>query len=251
ESLPNFTSLKEGIAYEEVENEDYTASNGNTLIEATKIFKNYLRGGSTIYAVRGVEIEINQGEFAIVMGPSGSGKTTLLNILAGLETVNRGAVFFNGENLLSMKDRKKSNMRKNNFSFIFQNYALIPHLTAHENVKVPLDLTGLSKELQNDIQSLLDSVGIGPYADHKPALLSGGQMQRLGIARALIAKPQVIFADEPTGDLDRKTSIAIMELLKKYHQETGVTIVLVTHDEEIATYGTRLIKVKDGQILTN
>lgn len=251
ESLPNFTNLKEGIAYEEVENEVYTISNDKNLIEATKIFKNYTRGGSTIYALRGVELEVKEGEFAIVMGPSGSGKTTLLNVLAGLETVNRGAVFFKGENLLSMKDRKISNMRKDNFSFIFQNYALIPHLTAYENVKVPLDLTGLSKELQKDIQALLDSVGIGPYADHKPALLSGGQMQRLGIARALIARPKVIFADEPTGDLDRKTSIAVMVLLKKYHQETGVTIVLVTHDEEIATYGTRLIKVKDGQISTN
>ncbi len=249
ESLPNFTNLKEGIAYEEVENENYEVSDNGNMIEATKIFKNYSRGGSTIYALRGIELEIKAGEFAIVMGPSGSGKTTLLNILAGLETVNRGAVFFEGEDILQMKDRKKSNLRKNNFSFIFQNYALIPHLTAHENVKVPLDLTGLSKELQKDIQSLLDSVGIGPYADHKPALLSGGQMQRLGIARALIAKPQLIFADEPTGDLDRKTSLTIMDLLKKYHEETGVTIVLVTHDKEIAKYGTRQIHVKDGQII--
>ena len=126
---------------------------------------------------------------------------------------------------------------------------MIPHLTAHENVKIPLDLTGLSNELQKDIQALLDSVGIGPYADHKPALLSGGQMQRLGIARALSNKPKVLFADEPTGDLDEATGMVVMDLLKKYHEETGMTIVLVTHNPKVASFGTREILLLDGKIV--
>ena len=161
------------------------------------------------------------------------------------------AVFFDGDNLQKMKDRHKSRLRRENFSFIFQSYALIPHLSAYENTKVPLDLTGLSKELRDGIQELLDDVGIGEYADHKPALLSGGQMQRLGIARALAARPKIIFADEPTGDLDRKTGMKVMKLLKKYHEESGVTIILVTHDEETAKFGSREILVQDGQIVDN
>jgi putative ABC transport system ATP-binding protein len=126
---------------------------------------------------------------------------------------------------------------------------LIPHLTAFENTKLPLDLAGLSGELVEGVQKLLDDVGIGEYATHKPALLSGGQMQRLGIARALANQPKILFADEPTGDLDEETGLAVMELLKKYHEETGMTIILVTHDEKVAKFATREIFLLDGRIV--
>ncbi|MFX0211114.1 MAG: ABC transporter ATP-binding protein, partial [Candidatus Hodarchaeota archaeon] len=158
-------------------------------------------------------------------------------------------VFIEGRDTVLMKDRYKAKMRREKFSFIFQDYALIPHLSAIENVQIPLKLTGLSKELGDRLQGILDDVGIGEYRTHKPALLSGGQMQRLGIARALANNPKILFADEPTGDLDRETGTTVMELLKKYHEETGMTIVLVTHDEEVAKYATREIFLVDGRII--
>jgi len=145
---------------------------------------------------------------------------------------------------------KKAQLRRENFSFIFQSYALIPHLDATENAALPIEMGGLSNSLKENIQGILDDVGIGEYADHKPAYLSGGQQQRLGIARALANNPSVIFADEPTGDLDEKTGRKVMDLLKKYHEETGVTIVLVTHNPKLAAeYATRRIRVEDGQII--
>ncbi|MHA2090864.1 MAG: ATP-binding cassette domain-containing protein [Candidatus Kariarchaeaceae archaeon] len=249
EDIPSFTTLENAIAYEEVEGEQYQPQTEDSFLEITKLFKLYQRGNSSIYALRGVDLTIREGEFVVIRGPSGAGKTTLLNILAGLDKAGRGGVFFRGENLMELKDSKRTKIRRDNFSFIFQNYALIPHLTAFENTKIPLDLNGLSRKVSVGIQSLLDSVGIGEFSSHKPALLSGGQMQRLGIARALVNKPKVIFADEPTGDLDEATSISVMELLREYHEETGVTIVLVTHDEKIAKYGEREIFLRDGQLV--
>ncbi|MCG3218675.1 MAG: ABC transporter ATP-binding protein [Candidatus Heimdallarchaeota archaeon] len=247
--IPSFTSMEEGIAYEEVEGESYRPKSNTTIIEATKIFKTFSRGNSMIYALRGIDLQIEPGEFIVIRGPSGAGKTTLLQILAGLEEPGRGAVFFESQNTVEMKDRQKTKIRRENYSFIFQSYALIPHLTAFENAKLPINLSGLSKELSNDIQRLLEDVGIGQFADHKPALLSGGQMQRLGIARSLVNRPKVLFADEPTGDLDERTGMQVMDLLKKYHEEMNVTIILVTHDEKIAKYATREIFISDGRII--
>ncbi len=249
QQLPSFTTLDEGIAYEELEGETYWPKSDDAVIEAQTLFKTFKRGNSYIYALRGVDVLIKKGEFIVIRGPSGAGKTTLLNMLAGLDVPQRGGVFFGGEDIINMKDRKRSKLRRENYSFIFQSYALIPHLTAFENTKLPLDLGGLSKELVEGIQKLLDDVGIGEYATHKPALLSGGQMQRLGIARALANQPKILFADEPTGDLDAETGIAVMELLKKYHEETGMTIILVTHDEKVAKYATREIFLMDGRIV--
>ncbi|MHA2168796.1 MAG: ABC transporter ATP-binding protein [Candidatus Kariarchaeaceae archaeon] len=249
QQLPSFTTLETGIAYEEFEGETYWPKVADGLIEAQVLFKTFTRGSSYIYALRGVDVEIKEGEFVVVRGPSGAGKTTLLNILAGLDTPGRGGVFFKGEDIVNMKDRKRSKLRRENFAFIFQSYALIPHLTAYENTKLPLDLSGLSKDLAEGIQKILDDVGIGEYADHKPALLSGGQMQRLGIARALANQPKILFADEPTGDLDEATGMVVMELLKKYHEETGMTIVLVTHDPNVAKFATREIFLMDGQVV--
>jgi putative ABC transport system ATP-binding protein len=250
DDIPSFTTLSDGIAFESVENETYTKSDEEAMLEAARLFKMYRRGGSTVYALRGVDLAVKEGEFLIIEGSSGSGKTTLLNMLAGLDNPDRGAVFFEEDNLTDLKDRKKAKARRENFSFIFQSYALIPHLDGTENVALPIDMGGLSSDLKKQIQGLLDDVGIGEYADHKPAYLSGGQMQRLGIARALANRPRVIFADEPTGDLDEETGRKVMDLLKKYHEETGVTIVLVTHNPELAEeYATRRIRVEDGQVV--
>jgi putative ABC transport system ATP-binding protein len=249
QQLPSFTTLDEGIAYEELEGETYWPKSEDAVIEAQTLFKTFKRGSSYIYALRGVDITINKGEFVVIRGPSGAGKTTLLNMLAGLDVPQRGGVFFMGQDIINMKDKKRSKLRRENFSFIFQSYALIPHLTAFENTKLPLDLAGLSGELVEGVQKLLDDVGIGEYATHKPALLSGGQMQRLGIARALANQPKILFADEPTGDLDEETGLAVMELLKKYHEETGMTIILVTHDEKVAKFATREIFLLDGRVV--
>jgi len=246
--IPSFTTLSNGIAFEQVENEQYRDPQPGSLLDLTKVFKLYNRGSSTVYALRGVDLTIEEGEFVIIEGPSGAGKTTLLNLMAGLDEADRGAVYFRGQNLLEMNERQRSKIRRQYFSFIFQNYALISHLTAQENVQLPIEMAGLSSELYDEIQPLLEEIGIGDYVDHKPAHLSGGQMQRLGIARALASQPKIIFADEPTGDLDSKTGETVMQLLKRYHEQTGVTIVLVTHNSDVARYGTRVIKVEDGQI---
>ncbi|MCY3414135.1 MAG: ABC transporter ATP-binding protein [Candidatus Heimdallarchaeota archaeon] len=246
DDLPSFTTLDDGIAFEQVEGENLEP--GEALLEIKKGFKLFTRGNSTIYALRGIDLQVQEGEFLIIKGPSGSGKTTLLNLLAGLDEPGRGAVFYNKQDLNGLSDGKLTKLRRKNFSYIFQNDALIPHLNAVENVKLPLELNGLSGKLSTRIQELLEGVGLGEHGDHKPAELSGGQMQRLGIARALAHQPKIIFADEPTGALDRKTTLQVMELLKQYHEETGVTIVLVTHDPEVARYGTRTINLEDGQI---
>jgi putative ABC transport system ATP-binding protein len=249
QQLPSFTTLDEGIAYEELEGETYWPKSKDAVMEAQTLFKTFKRGNSYIYALRGVDVLIEEGEFIVIRGPSGAGKTTLLNMLAGLDVPQRGGVFFGGEDIINMKDKNRSKLRRENFSFIFQSYALIPHLTAFENTKLPLDLGRLSDDLVAGIQKLLDDVGIGEYATHKPALLSGGQMQRLGIARALANQPKVLFADEPTGDLDEVTGMSVMELLKRYHKETGMTIVLVTHDEKVAKFATREIFLMDGRVV--
>ncbi|MCE7736402.1 MAG: ABC transporter ATP-binding protein [Candidatus Heimdallarchaeota archaeon] len=249
QQLPSFTTLDEGIAYEELEGETYWPKSQDAIVEAQTLFKTFKRGNSYIYALRGVDVLIEKGEFIVIRGPSGAGKTTLLNMLAGLDVPQRGGVFFLGQDIINMRDKTRSKLRRQNYSFIFQSYALIPHLTAFENTKLPLDLSGLSGELVEGIQKLLDDVGIGEYATHKPALLSGGQMQRLGIARALANQPKILFADEPTGDLDEKTGMAVLELLKKYHEETGMTIILVTHDEKVAKFATREIFLMDGRIV--
>lgn len=249
QQLPSFTTLEHGIAYEELEGESYWPKSKDAIIEAQTLFKTFKRGNSYIYALRGVDLEIQEGEFVVIRGPSGAGKTTLLNMLAGLDEPQRGGVFFSGQDIITMGEREKSKLRRENFSFIFQSYALIPHLTAFENTKLPLDMVGVSEDVTEDIEQLLDGVGIGEYATHKPAYLSGGQMQRLGIARALSNQPKVLFADEPTGDLDETTGESVLKLLKKYHEQTGMTIILVTHDENVAKYGTREIFLMDGRIV--
>ncbi len=224
-------------------------SSENAIITVDGLFKNYNLGTTTVYALRGINLEIFTGEFVIIYGSSGSGKTTLLNCMAGLDTPDRGIVLFKGENIHKIDDSKKSKLRLNEMGFIFQNYALLPHYNAKENVTLPADLAGVSSKLKERINDLLKGVEITSQEKQFPAQLSGGQMQRVSIARALTNQPAIIFADEPTGDLDSVTGTKVMDLLEHFHNETGTTIVVITHDESLLRYATRVITIKDGLII--
>ncbi len=221
------------------------------ILSVSGLFKTYNLGSTTVYAIRGMSLDIKKGEFLVIFGTSGAGKTTLLNCIAGLDSPDKGIVYFRGKNLHKMNDKEKSNLRLHEMGFIFQNYALLPHYTAKENVTLPSDLAGLSHDLRQRINDLLAGVGINMQEKQFPAQLSGGQMQRVGIARALTNQPTIIFADEPTGDLDSVTGKQVMDLLKKFHDETGTTIVVITHDQSVADYATRIVKVNDGIIVND
>ena len=219
-----------------------------SIISVRGLVKNYTLGETTVYAVRGVDIDIKEGEFVAIVGNSGAGKTTLLNCMAGLDDPDYGVVFFKGKELHSLDDKEKSKARLLDMGFIFQNYALLPHFNARENVALPADIAGFSKDLKNRIEELLEGVGINKQAKQYPSQLSGGQLQRVAIARALTNRPKVLFADEPTGDLDSQTGKQVMELIKKFHEETKTTVIIITHEQEIANYAQRQVKIEDGLI---
>ncbi len=219
------------------------------IISVRGLVKNYSLGQTTVYALRGVDLDIKAGEFVAIVGNSGAGKTTLLNCMAGLDEPDYGAVFFKGKNLHKLSDQEKSRTRLLDMGFIFQSYALLPHFNARENVALPADLAGFSKDLKKRIEELLDGVGISKQAKQYPAQLSGGQLQRVAIARALTNQPKVLFADEPTGDLDSKTGKQVMELIKKFHEETQTTIIMITHEQTIADYAQKQIIIEDGVIV--
>ncbi|MCK4848492.1 MAG: ABC transporter ATP-binding protein [Candidatus Heimdallarchaeota archaeon] len=219
----------------------------DVILAVRGLFKNYHLGRNTVYAIRGLNLDIKEGEFVAIVGSSGAGKTTLLNCMASLDSPDHGSVYFRGKDLHRMKDNEKSDVRLHEMGFIFQSYALLPNFTTRENVALPADLAGnLSKDLKKRIEDLLKGVGIDQQAKQFPAQLSGGQMQRVAIARALTNAPSIIFADEPTGDLDSTTGHQVMALLQKFHQETGTTIVIITHEAETAAYAQRQILMEDG-----
>jgi putative ABC transport system ATP-binding protein len=218
------------------------------IISVRGLVKNYSLGQTTVYALRGVDLDVKDGEFVAIVGNSGAGKTTLLNCMAGLDEPDYGVVFFKGKDLHRLGDSEKSRARLLEMGFIFQSYALLPHFDARENVALPADLAGFSKDLKNRIEELLDGVGISKQAKQYPAQLSGGQLQRVAIARALTNRPKVLFADEPTGDLDSVTGKQVMELIKKFHEETRTTVIVITHEQDIADYAERQITLEDGII---
>jgi putative ABC transport system ATP-binding protein len=196
-----------------------------------------------------MSIQITQGEFVSIMGPSGSGKSTLLYILGGLDNPTEGSVLLGDKDISKYNDEKKSIMRRRDIGFIFQFYNLIPNLNVEENILLPILLDGKSeKDYRKKLNDILEIVGLSDRRKHTPRELSGGQQQRVAIARALINSPEIIFADEPTGNLDSKTGIEIMELLKEINCENNKTIVMVTHSAEAAAYSNRIINVRDGII---
>lgn len=222
------------------------------MIELNNIFKWYNVGGSRAFVLKDVNISIKEGEFISIMGPSGSGKSTLLHILGLLDEPNEGAYSFQNENVLKLKEKKRSEIYKQYMGFVFQAYHLIDELTVAENIETPLIYKNMkASERKAVVADMLDRFGIVGKKDLFPNQLSGGQQQIVGIARALAGKPKILLADEPTGNLNSKQGDEIMQLFKKLNEEEGVTIIQVTHSEKNAAYGGRVIELLDGQIQQN
>ncbi|MGN6398014.1 MAG: ABC transporter ATP-binding protein [Mucilaginibacter sp.] len=218
------------------------------LITLKDIGRKYVIGTEIIHALKSVSLTINKGEFVALMGPSGSGKSTLMNILGCLDTPTKGEYILNGINVSHMTDNQLAEVRNEEIGFVFQTFNLLPRNTALDNVALPLVYAGVSKEKRLErAKTSLENVGLGHRVDHKPNELSGGQRQRVAVARALINNPSIILADEPTGNLDTKTSIEIMGLLEDIHKK-GNTIILVTHEEDIAMHAHRIVRMRDGLV---
>lgn len=218
------------------------------LIRIEDIGRRYVIGAETIHALDSVSVEIYRGEFVALMGPSGSGKSTLMNILGCLDTPSKGRYILNGTDVSNLTDNELAEIRNKEIGFVFQTFNLLPRSSALENVELPLVYAGLKKTAREEkATQALENVGLGNRMFHKPNELSGGQRQRVAVARALVNTPSIILADEPTGNLDTKTSIEIMGLLEEIHAR-GNTIILVTHEEDIAKHAHRIIRMRDGLI---
>ena len=222
---------------------------GNIAIEGKNIMKDFKIGETTTRVLKNVSLKVLKGEFVSIMGQSGSGKSTLLYILGGLDTPTEGTVSMNGADISRFNDAKMSQIRRQNIGFVFQFYNLIPNLNVEENIMLPLLLDGKkSKDYRKQLDNILEIVGLSDRRKHTPRELSGGQQQRAAIARALISDPEILFADEPTGNLDSKTGAEIMKLLQSINKNSGQTIIMVTHSPEAAKNSNRIITVKDGMI---
>ena len=218
------------------------------IIDIKGITRDFQLGSETVYVLKGIDLVINKGEYVALMGPSGSGKSTLMNILGCLDTPTSGSYILNGKQVSEMHDDELAEIRNKEIGFVFQTFNLMPRTTALDNVALPMVYAGFSKEERNKrATEVLSQVGLADRMDHKPNQLSGGQRQRVAVGRALVNKPSIILADEPTGNLDSKTSIEIMKLFGEIHAN-GNTVILVTHEEEIAAHAHRIIRLRDGII---
>ncbi len=223
----------------------------NKLISIKDLRKTYIMGVEEVHALKSITLDINKNEYVALMGPSGSGKSTLMNLLGCLDTPTAGDYFLDGSNVSIMEDSELAAIRNKKIGFVFQTFNLLPRLSALDNVALPLVYAGMSKSERIDrAESVLESVGLGDRMSHKPNELSGGQRQRVAIARALVNNPAIILADEPTGNLDTKTSIEIMEIFEKIQNE-GNTIIVVTHEPDIAEHCHRIVRLRDGLIETD
>lgn len=217
-------------------------------IQASNLHKRYHLGDEVIDALKDVSLEVNSGEFVAVMGSSGSGKSTLLHVLGLLDNPDQGEVVIAGQNTNNLDDDTRTGLRRDKLGFIFQNFELIPNLSATENILLPAEVAGRSNEARGDLKTLATQLGIADRLNHRPRQLSGGQQQRVAIARALINKPVVILADEPTGNLDSETSHEVLGLLKNGVKTQGWTVIMVTHDPKAAMVADRILFMQDGQL---
>ena len=223
----------------------------NHIIHLDEIRKSYYLGKQELKVLKGITLDVNKNEYLALMGPSGSGKSTLMNILGCLDSPTGGKYILNGKDVSTMPDNDLAEVRNREIGFVFQQFNLLPRLTAEENVALPLVYNGTSKKIRRELAlEMLERVGLADRSHHKPNELSGGQGQRVAIARALVNNPAIILADEPTGNLDSKTSVEIMEIFNKIHAE-GNTVILVTHEEDIAGYAHRIVRLRDGNIETD
>ena len=217
-------------------------------VSATGVTRVYGQGEAEVHALRGVDVGFPAGRFTAIMGPSGSGKSTLMHILAGLDRPTTGAVVLDGVELTALDDKDLTELRRDKVGFVFQSFNLLPVLDAYENIVLPLSIAGRKPD-REWLDRLIDAVGLRDRLDHRPSELSGGQQQRVAVARALATRPSVVFADEPTGNLDSKSSTEVLELLRRSVDEFGQTVIMVTHDARAASYADRLLLLADGRIV--
>ena len=219
------------------------------IVRTVGLGRRYKMGNAVVDALRDVDLTLERGEFVALVGPSGSGKSTLLNLIGGLDHPTRGEVWIDGVELGASDERTLTRHRRKHMGFVFQTFNLLPRLTAEENVALPLMFSGVpEKERRQRARVQLERVGLGPRLAHRPTQLSGGEQQRVAIARAMVGEPSLILADEPTGNLDTATGAEIMGLLKELNEERGVTVLVVTHDPEIAAFAERTIRLRDGRV---
>ena len=222
----------------------------DNIITIKNLSKVYRVGAEKVKALDNINLQIKRGEICCILGTSGSGKSTLLNQLAGLEKPTSGSVFIGKTNISRLSEDQLAGFRQKYIGFVFQSYNLIPSMSATENVAMPLLFRGVAhSKREREALSMLKKVGLSNRARHKPSEMSGGQQQRVGIARAFVAKPKIVFADEPTGNLDSKTTLEVMRLLIEMSHQNGITFILVTHDNELARYADRIITIKDGHVI--
>lgn len=220
------------------------------VIQVKNLYKVYRVGNNKVYALNGVDFTMYKGEFCAIVGPSGSGKSTLLNMLAGLEKPTKGEIVIAGRHIEQLNENQLVAFRRERVGFIFQSYNLLQTLNATENVALPLSFRGISRKIRNEkARKYLKMVGLGGHMNHMANEMSGGQQQRVGIARALVVDPQIIFADEPTGNLDSKTTMEVLALMRKIVREQNQTLIMVTHDNHLASYADRQFHIVDGKIL--
>jgi putative ABC transport system ATP-binding protein len=223
-------------------------TNGEPIISIRGLRKTYHAGEVDVHALRGVDLDVQAGEFVSIVGPSGSGKSTLFHIVGGLTPPTSGTIHMAGRDLLGMSDAERTELRKKTVGFVFQKYNLLPTLTARDNIEIARDIAHNSGPLDSQFLDILKLLGIENRLDHKPRALSGGEQQRVAIARAIVNRPAILLADEPTGNLDTENSDAVLGLLRDLNGRLGQTILMITHNPEAAGYGHRIVRMRDGQI---
>ena len=226
-------------------------STPSPIIEVRRLWKKIDSGSHEVEILRGIDLVIPRGQFVAVMGPSGSGKSTLLGLLAGLDTPSEGEIYLDGQEISRLREDEMALLRARKIGFVFQSYHLVPTLTAEENVLLPLELSGDGRGGAERIGQLLESVGLADRADHYPVQLSGGEQQRVALARAFVAHPPVVMADEPTGNLDTANGRHVLEMLIEMNRREQTTLIMVTHDRELADRADRLITLRDGRVVSD